>query len=160
MREINLQRHKNENRKMKPRSAIAKGKRLEKFIAEEIEEMGLGKATRTPGSGSGRIKSDIFANIPFSIEAKHHAKISILDWIDQAKKDAERGNYHTEKWAVVFNDFRKGEFQDLYVTIDFWEFLKLLKKDSEPMIKKSDRELKFEIQRLVDIARRVIKKLD
>ena len=31
---------------MKPRSAIAKGKRLEKFIAEEIEEMGLGKATR------------------------------------------------------------------------------------------------------------------
>ncbi len=145
---------------MKPQSSIAKGKRFENFIAKEIEATGLGKATRTPGSGSGKLKSDIFANIPFSIEAKHQRRIDILNWIDQAKKDAERGNYHTEKWSVVFNDFRKGEFQDVYAVIDFWEFLKLLKKNSEPLVKKPDRELKFEIQRLVDIARRVIKKLD
>lgn len=144
---------------MKPKSSIEKGKRLEKFICQEIEAEGLGAATRTPGSGSGLKKSDIFSSLPFSIEAKNHKQIKILEWIDQAKIDTERGSISSEKWAVVFNDFRKGEFQEVYVTIDFWEFLKLLKKDSAPRIKAPDRDLKWKLSRLKDSINQVMKDL-
>ena len=142
---------------MKPKSAIEKGKRFEKFVAEQIELAGLGKATRTPGSGSGLKKSDIFANIPFSIEAKNQRKIKILDWIDQSKESAEKGNFAKEKWAVVFNDFRKREFQEIYVVIDFWQFLDLLKREKEPLIKEPDKNLKYKLEKFKYLANDIIK---
>jgi len=145
---------------MKPNSKQAKGKRLERFICSQIEEAGLGKAIRTPGSGSGKIKSDIFSNLDFTIEAKNWNKIKILDWIDQAKEEAKRGNYYKDKWAVVFNDFRiKPEFTNLYVVIDFWQWLELLKKNSEPRIQQPDRELKWQLQRLKTIINQILKYL-
>ncbi|HDY68415.1 MAG TPA: hypothetical protein ENH85_11565 [Candidatus Scalindua sp.] len=144
---------------MKAKSSIEKGKRLENFICKEIEEMGLGQARREIGSGSGKKKGDIFANLPFLIEAKHWDKYDMNRWIDQAKHQAEQGNWDRDKWALVFNDFRKGEFQDVYAVIDFWEFLKLLKKDKEPLIKEPDREFKWKLQRLIDSAKAVLKEV-
>jgi hypothetical protein len=142
---------------MKPKSIIEKGKRFEKYLAGEIEEAGLGNARREIGSGSGRKKGDIFANIPFLIEAKNQKKIQILNWIDQAKLQAKQGNWSREKWCLVFNDFRKGEFQEVYAVIDFWEFLTLLKKNSAPKIQSPDREAQWATERLVEAAKRVIK---
>ena len=120
---------------MNPRSAINKGKRLENAICHEIEEMGLGAARRESGSGSGKNKGDIFANLPFLIEAKNQKKMNWWKDIDQAKHQAEIGNWNHDKWALVVNDPRTAEFEHLYCVIDFWEFLKLLKKDKEPIIK-------------------------
>ena len=145
---------------MNPRAKIAKGKRMEEFVSKEIEAEGLGKSIRTPGSGSGnRFKGDLFNNLPFLFEIKHQKKIHILDWIDQSKQQAKIGNWSQEKWAVIFNDFRKGEFQECYAVIDFWEFLKLLKKNSEPRIKSPDHDLKYWLQKLKDNIKAVDKRL-
>jgi len=145
---------------MNPKSAIQKGRRLENFICEEIEKTGLGKATRTPGSGSGLKKSDIFANIPFLIEAKNQKKIKILDWIDQAKKEAEQGNYDLNKWAVIFNDFRKGEFQSVYVVLDLWEWLELLKRNKDPLVKNPDKEISWKIKSAINSLKSLLKSLE
>jgi Holliday junction resolvase len=147
---------------MNPKSSIEKGKRFEKFICSEIEQAGLGEARRESGSGNGLKKGDVFANIPFLIEAKNEkAKIQkVLDWIDQAKSQAEIGNKDRNKWALAFRDPRTGEFQDVYVIIDLWEFLKLMKKDSEPMIQEADRELKYYLERLKENAKQIIKRLE
>ena len=146
---------------MKPASKQNKGKRLETFICHEIEKAGLGKAIRTPGSGSGLIKSDIFSSLDFSIECKHQKKIRILEWIDQAKQEAKIGNYDPNKWIIVFNDFReKPEFTEVYAVIDLWELLDLLKRSQEPKIKTPDRELKWEIRKLIQSAKEVLKNLE
>lgn len=144
---------------MNPKSAIEKGKRAEKFVAKEIMEMGLGLATREAGSGSGKRKGDIFSNLPFLLEVKNWDKYDVNRWIDQAKRQAEVGNWDRDKWAIVFNDFRKGEFQDMYAIIDFWEFLKLLKKNSEPMIKEPDRETRYIIGNVLTWVKKLEKKI-
>ena len=145
---------------MLPKSKKEKGKRFEALIAREIEKAGLGKATREIGSGSGRRKGDIFSNIPYLIECKNQKQIRILDWIDQAKREAELGNYYKDKWALVFRDPRTSEKNpEICVVIDFWEWLELLKKDSEPLVKEPDRELKYLLEKLKYFTQQVIKRL-
>lgn len=143
-----------------PRSKIQKGKRFERMIAGEIEEMGLGRASREIGSGSGKRKGDIFANIPFLIEAKNQKKVHILQWIDQAKREAEQGNWDRDKWALVFRDPRTPESgPEIYVVIDFWEWLRLLKTESEPLIKEPDRELRWLLEKLKQNCQAVIRRI-
>jgi len=146
---------------MKPKSSQQKGKRFEEFLCKEIEAEGLGKSMRTPGSGSGnRFKGDIYSSIPFMIEAKNQKTIKIKEWIDQAREQARAGNYNANKWALIFRDPRTPETKpDIYVTIDLWEFLTLLKKDSEPRIKKPDNELKWHLISLKNAINRVVKDL-
>lgn len=144
---------------MKSRSIIQKGKRFENFVNKQIERAGLGKATRTPGSGSGKIKGDSFNNLEFMIEAKNQKKIDIKRWITQAKQQASIGNYDSNKWALVFRDPDYPEFERVNVVIDFWEWLELLKKNDEPRIKEPDREMKWKLQRMIDSARAVIREL-
>lgn len=119
-------------------------------------EMGLGHAHREVGSGSGKKKGDVFANIPFLIEAKNHKVPHVLEWIRQAKDQAEKGNWSRDKWAVFFKEHRS---QNCYAIIDMWEFLKLLKKDKEPLTKEPDRELKWDLVRLRDAISKVVKRL-
>jgi len=146
---------------MKPRSAQQKGKRFENLINHEIESEGLGRATRTPGSGSGKLKGDSFNNLDFLLEIKNQKTIKIKEWIDQAREQARAGNYNANKWALIFRDPRTPETKpDIYVTIDLWEFLTLLKKAQEPKIKEPDREMTWKIKSLVEAAKRVIKELE
>lgn len=148
---------------MKPKSTIAKGKRFEKLVAKEIEAEGLGLARREAGSGSGKRKGDIAANLPFLLECKNQPSVkikAILNWIDQAKKQADIGNWSPEKWAMVFRDPRSPEANPkIYAVIDFWQFLKLMKKDSEPRIKEPDKEIRWKVQRLIDAAKALLKEL-
>ncbi len=140
---------------MKPKSIIEKGERFEKLIAREIEAEGLGLARRESGSGSGKKKGDIAANLPFLLECKNwdvRIKI-ILNWIDQAKKQAEIGNWSRDKWALIFKDPRSSEANpEIYGVIDFWQLLKLFKKDSVARIKEPDREMKWKLQKLINSA--------
>ena len=114
---------------------MQKGKDFENYIARQIEEMGLGSATRQIGSGSGKRKGDIFANIPFLIEAKNHKKINIWESARQAKRQAEQGNWDRNKWALVIREpgsalpTNPTDDPIAYAVIDLNEFLKLLKKD-------------------------------
>ena len=135
---------------MLPESKIAKGKRMEEFVSKEIEEMGLGKSMRTPGSGSGnRFKGDLFNSIPFLIEVKNQKHLNWWQSITQAQKQAEIGNYDRNKWCLTVRDPRTPEANpEVYAVIDFWEFLSLLKKNKEPKIKKPDRELKWALENL------------
>jgi len=145
---------------VKPKSRIEKGKRFEKLIAKEIEAEGLGLARREDGSGSGKKKGDIAANLPFLIEAKNQKTIKIQEWIRQAKSQAEMGNWSADKWALVFRDPRSPEANPkIYAVIDFWEFLKLLKKDSEPRIKEPDRDLKYKLEHLKVVCQEVIRRI-
>jgi hypothetical protein len=113
---------------MRPKSAQQKGKRLEKYVSQLIEEIGLGSATRTPGSGSGYKKGDVFANIPFILECKNEKQ---WHWenIDQAQREAQEGNYFKDKWALIVRDPRYPEFKKVYAVIDLRQFLELLKKE-------------------------------
>jgi len=145
---------------MKPNSARNKGKRFEKFIAQEIEAEGLGKATREIGSGSGKRKGDINCNLSFLLEAKNQKKLNWWESINQARDQAEKGNWDSNKWALVVKDPRTAENNPkVYTVIDFWEFLKLLKKDSAPRIKEPDRELKWHLQDLKNKINGVLRRL-
>ena len=141
---------------MKPKTAIEKGKRAEKEVARRIERAGLGKARREAGSGNGKNKADIFANIPFLIEVKNQKTIKFQEWIKQAKEQARIGNSDPNKWCLVIIDpsgVQSPERMEIYATIEFDEFLSLLKKNSEPKIKEPDRELKCKLEKLKDYCR-------
>ena len=143
---------------MKPKTAIEKGKRFEKLVSAEIEAEGLGKSVRTPGSGSGKIKGDLFNNLQFMFECKNQKTIHFLDWVDQAKEQSKIGNQWKEKWALITFDPRTTETNpSIYATIDLWEFLRLLKKNSEPIVKEPDKDAKWKIQKLMNDAKQVIK---
>ena len=145
---------------MKPKSAQNKGKRFETAINKEIEAMGLGRAIRTPGSGSGKIKGDSFNNLDVLLECKNQKIIHIKKWIDQAKDQAIQGNWDRDKWALIFQDPRTSESNpSIYVTIDLWEFLKLLKKNKDPLIKTPDKNFKWELERLRSAINTVMKRL-
>lgn len=141
------------------KSAQAKGKRLEKYVAHSIEEAGLGRATRTPGSGSGLLKGDIFCNIPYTIECKNEKQ---WHWqnIDQSVKEAIDGNADRDKWSLIIRDPRYAEFQRVYAVIDFGQFLELLKKDSAPKIKEPDRQTSWHIKNAIQALKQLLKDLD
>jgi hypothetical protein len=144
-----------------PKSAIAKGKRFENFIAQEIEAMGLGEASREIGSGSGKRKGDIRSNLPFLIEAKNQKKLNWWESINQAKKQAEMGNKEAEKWVLIVRDPKTPEENPhCYAVVDMWEFLKLLKKDREPLVKEPDRQMKWKLQRFLQTGKDLIKEFE
>lgn len=141
---------------MLPQSSIAKGKRGEKLVCERIEAAGLGAATRTPGSGNGLKKGDIFSGLPFLIEVKNRKEYQWWKYVDEVKDDARKGNWDPDKWAIVVYDPRTAQDNpNLYVLIDFQEFLSLLKRNEEPKVKEPDRSLKWALQKLRQACREV-----
>jgi len=145
---------------VKPKSAQEKGKRFEKFVIEQMEQEGLGKSVRTPGSGSGKIKGDIFNNLDFMFECKNQKKLNWLQSIDQAKNQAVIGNFSSQKWALIVKDARTPETDpEVYAIVDLWQFLQLLKKNQEPKIKAPDREMKWKLTNLKNAIKQVDKYL-
>jgi len=144
---------------MQPQSSQQKGKRLENYINQCIEEMGLGRAIRTPGSGAGKIKGDSFNNLDFLLECKNEKQWH-WDNIDQAIREAQQSNYFKDKWALIVKDPRYPEFERVYAVIDLGQFLELLKKNKEPIVKDPDRQTNWDIKNLIQSAKRVIKDLD
>lgn len=146
---------------MKPKSRIQKGRDFENYCAREIEAEGLGAARREIGSGCGKKKGDIFANLPFLLECKNEKNSQkLFTNIKQAKEQARIGNWNADKWALIIREPRSPtENPNAYAVIDYHEFLKLLKKESEPLVKEPDRNLRFKLERLKQSAQEVIKEL-
>jgi hypothetical protein len=78
---------------MKPKSAVAKGKILEKAIESDLRQTGIDPhARRNPGSGSGLLKGDIYSpKTGISFECKNTKNIGMAAW-KQALNDAKRGH--------------------------------------------------------------------
>lgn len=128
---------------MKPQSSIAKGKRFEKWVAKLLEEMGY-RATREVGSGSGNKKGDIFSNFPFLIECKNHKKLRLWKSVKQAMAQAKKGFHNSDRWVLVVKDPNSPEYDpDVYAVLDIIEFIKLVKKNEEPIIKEPDKEMLY-----------------
>ncbi len=145
---------------MKAKTKIQKGKNFENFICQMIEDAGLGKSIRTPGSGSGKLKGDIFSPLEFMIEAKNQKTLHIQKWIRQAKDQARIGNANPDKWCLVFKEPDSPDTNpEALVVIDFNQFLSLLQKNQEPKIKEPDKEMKWELEKLKSSMNRIIKKL-
>ena len=144
---------------MKSKSKLEKGKRAEKEVARRIERAGLGKARREAGSGSGKNKADIACNLPFLLEVKNQKTIMFQNWIKQAKEQARIGNADPNKWGLVIVDpagVQDPERMEMYITIEFDEFLGLLKRSASPKVKEPDKEL----ARLMERAKEFCRKLE
>ena len=143
---------------MKPSQLRKKGNRFERIVAKEIEAEGLGKARREAMSGGGFRKGDIASSLEFMLECKNEKQTNFLPNVDQAKNQAQIGNKWKDKWALITMDPRTTENNpSIYATIDLWEFLRLLKKNSEPIVKEPDKDAKWKIQKLMNDAKQVIK---
>ena len=146
---------------MKSKTARAKGQSFERYIAKELTANGFGKAHREVMSGGGFRKGDIYCpNFPFMIEAKNQAVVKINEWVDQSKRETQIGFHDPDKWVLMFKDTRTpNNNPTIYALTDFYQFLQLCKKDSEPLIKEPDRELKFKLEDLKRRSNNIIKKL-
>ncbi len=143
---------------MKTKSAKQKGARFERYIAKQIEEAGLGKAGREGNSGAGFRKGDIASSLPFLLEAKNEKQTNFLPNVDQAKHQAEIGNWNRSKWCLITRDPRTPEDRpEVYATIDFWELLNLLKRNEEPKVKAPDREMRWLLIKLKQVCSEIIK---
>jgi hypothetical protein len=72
---------------MRPKSRIAKGKLLEKWVAERLRHTGLDpEARREIGSGSGRFKGDIATKLPITFECKNTKNFQAKAYLKQAEE--------------------------------------------------------------------------
>ena len=145
---------------MKSKTAKAKGSNFERYIAQELTANGFGKAHRELMSGGGFRKGDIYCpSFPFMIEAKNQAVYKINQWVDQSKRETQQGFYDPDKWCLMFKDYRSPNINPtIFVLTDFYQFLQLAKKNSEPLIKQPDNDLKFKLEDLKRRSNNILKK--
>tara|TARA_Y100000310_G_C20291673_1_gene627502 strand:- start:94 stop:534 length:441 start_codon:yes stop_codon:yes gene_type:complete len=146
---------------MKSSSIKQIGRKFEDWANEQIKEMGLGYAIRTPGSGSGKLKGDSFNALPFLFEFKSERNPSWKGNVRQAREQARIGNYDPDKWILVQRDPETPQANpQAFMVMDYIEGLKLLKKNQAPRIKEPDKEVKWKVKRLIDAARQLLKELE
>ena len=149
---------------MNTRSKKSKGSRFEHFIASQIRESGLDpEAKRQVLSGAGVDKGDIKTTLPFMIECKNTKQVYALEWIRQVKREAEIGSANPDNWCVVFRNPKKPEFHESFVILGFDQWLELMKNNQTNLIievDKDNRQLKYDVQRLKEAAKKVIKQLE
>jgi hypothetical protein len=143
-----------------PKSKIAKGKKLEKYVAQTIRDKGLDKkAIRTPGSGSGQFKGDTHTKLTIlgrqaHIECKNQKLLKIQEWWRQSEKDSM--GYGEP--LLVFK-IHQEPLESAKVVVYFDTFLDLCKKAEEPKMKDPDRETTWKLERLIQAAKAVLKDL-
>ena len=141
-------------------SKIQKGRRFENYICEQIETEGLGKSTREIGSGSGKRKGDIFTSIDFCIEVKNHKHLNWWGAIKQAQEQARKGYANPDKWALIARNPKTPETApEVIAVIDFWVWLKMIKRSSNPISKEPDRNLKYKLEHLKNSINQVLREL-
>ena len=140
-------------------TTVEKGDRFVKHINSLLKECGY-RAKSEIGSGNKLFKGDVRVALPFLLECKDHKKLSWLASIDQAKKQAEIGNYDRDKWALVVNDSRVANYQSLYAVVDFSEFIELLQRNRAPKVKEPDRDLAYLFRQQNEINKKIIKHLN
>lgn len=99
-----------------------KGARFERQLAGMFKDYGYSGARRTAQyCGNTGDASDVVGLDGIHIEAKHQERMSLYDWIDQAKRDSK----NTGNIPVVFHKKNRAE---ILVTMQFDSFMKLYKE--------------------------------
>lgn len=114
---------------MKPQSAKAKGRSLQKWACEKISELtgykcGKDKPIESrPSSQSGtdvRLEDQVLKIFPFSVECKFQERWRIPQWIEQAKANKIEGT----NWLLICKQSRKPPI----VVLEAEAFFDILKK--------------------------------
>lgn len=146
---------------MKAQSKIAKGKELEKHIYQMIRDKGLDdKATRTPGSGSGKEKGDIHTKLLICgrqavIECKNQKTLKLQNWLKQNEKEAM--GYGEP--IVVFH-LPQTPLDASYAVLNVETLLDLIKKSQEPKLKEPDKQFKWDLNNLKNAISKVMKNIE
>ena len=99
-----------------------KGKRFERQLASRFREYGFDGARRTAQyCGSTGDASDVVGLPGIHVEAKHQERMSLYDWMAQAKRDAAASGkgalpvvFHKKNNAEILVTMEIGTFFDLY----------------------------------------------
>lgn len=116
---------------MKPRSARAKGQRLEREFSKRLRESGLDvKARRMPMSGAMEdMKADIITTLPFNLECKNQETWQPEKYMQQAID----GKKQHEIPVVVMSKNRMSEPYVVMLAKD-WIWLCQLAKESGQLV--------------------------
>lgn len=149
--EVELDKH------MLGKTAVQKGKLLENFIVEKLRESKVDiHARRTKGSGGYLERGDIWNDLGLNIECKNQKTFQFNKFWSQTLKDSEMT--HTIPVLIWHPPNVPLEKSSVTITLDY--FLELILKNQEPKIKQMDRELRWKLQKLIDVTKSVIKELE
>jgi len=141
---------------MKPRSASAKGKELEKHVQHRLRVTGLDTgAYRTPGSGSGYDKGDVGNSLNLAIECKNTKAFHAAAFWKQARREAV-GDY--ARPVLVWHP-PQTPLDDSLVMIEWSHFEELLLKSKQPRTENPDRDFRYKLERLKQLCGDLIKRL-
>lgn len=99
-----------------------KGARFERELASKLRDYGYGDARRTAQyCGKTGDAADVIGLPGLHIEAKHQERMSLYDWMAQAKRDAEG----TGRYPVVFH---KKNYANILVTMELQDFMELYRE--------------------------------
>lgn len=140
---------------MLPKSSIAKGKELEKWIIQELKLSKLDqRAYRNPGSGSGVAKGDVDNALGLCIECKNQRNFS-PSWYQQAEKES----MGTQEPIIVWHPPQTPLGASMvFISWDYFKRL-LLKSKEPPKINEPSKELKCRLQRFVEYGKDLLKEL-
>lgn len=100
----------------------AKGARFERTLASRFREYGYSEARRSAQYCGKTGEAADIVNLPgLHIEAKHQERMSLYDWMAQAKRDSEG----TGRLPAVFH---KKNNCEILVTMEFDSFMNLYRE--------------------------------
>lgn len=97
-----------------------KGARFERTLARKLREYGYADAHRTAQyCGNTGDASDVVGLPGLHIEAKHQERMSLYEWMSQAKRDSEGTGrlpavFHKKNNAEILVTMRLDDFMNLY----------------------------------------------
>ena len=99
-----------------------KGARFERLLASKFREYGYDDARRTAQyCGNTGDASDVIGLPGIHVEAKHQEKMSLYEWMAQAKRDAEAGGgnrlpavFHKKNNAEILVTMELEDWMNLY----------------------------------------------
>lgn len=150
---------------MKVKSAIQKGKDLENYVCEQLQEKGLDlKAYRSKGSGSGTgEKADIWTSLVVlgrnaGIECKNHKVPHIKDWWEQTKKLEKLGR----EPILVYKLFgeSKEESKAVIYLDSLLELIKLANSVEPKEERPKSNNLKWLLKSGIEILKKITKELE
>lgn len=132
---------------MKPKGAIEKGKRLERYLEDYFKKNVDINTHINRGSGNGVNKGDIrIPSLDIVVEAKNTATIHLIDDWQQAKAQA-LGN---DRPVLAIRNPRKGEFQETLIVMDLGTFAELASGQGGTV----QEELTWQDRRLIETLKR------
>lgn len=97
----------------------AKGARFERQLASRLRDYGYNARRTAQYCGKSGDASDVVGLPGLHIEAKHQERMSLYEWMAQAKRDAEGTGrlpavFHKKNNAEILVTMELGDFMNLY----------------------------------------------